>query len=171
MCRTRRLWTEDDIEGKGADPEDIDHLEPSTWDDQGSSNEEASFRIDEGTTKRNIAKTNLNILQAADNAPEEVMEIIHEEAPSIEEKFDLDGIETGTKDWYVELCDALAYLSFDGEKDDGYAERYWYHPWRKLKEENPEIEGYFIDHPGKNNLEDDSIKQSEETDSAAEADW
>lgn len=172
MCRTYQLWTDDDIQGERIDPEDIDMVEPATWSEQSSDTEERSFRINEGAAWRNMPLYNFNILQAADNEPDEVMEIIHDKAPDVERKFDLAGIESGTRDWFIELVDALAYLSFHEDKDEDYATRYWYHPWRKLKEEHPEIEGYYMGHPGKDSLEDDEgPKVSEETSSAAQADW
>lgn len=172
MCRTRRLWKEDDIEGGAIKPDDIEGIEASVWSEQGSDVEETSFRIDEGSAKRNMPARNLNIMQAAENNPEEVGEIIREEAPDAWDNFDLDIVPDETRDWLIELADALAYLSFDDGKDEDYARRYWYDPWRKLKEDNPEIRGYHIEHPGKREVEKDPEPQiSKNAGSAAEANW
>jgi hypothetical protein len=166
LCRAYDLWTgevEDDA---------LEGVRRSTWTPQGSDRPEKSFLIDEGEQERNIPALTFNILQAAEANPIRTKEIIHKEAPDIEDKFELDELELGEREWYVELVDALVYLSVD--RYDDYGERYWYRPWQKAKERNPELlgRGRRVSHPG---LDDDDEQEVEEEDvkgeSAAEADW
>lgn len=174
-CRSGRLWSGKVSAGDtlGVEGEHLDGVKPSTWEPRGSDREERSLRVNEGETWRNIPLYCFNILQAAQNEPAETAAIVMDEVPELEEKFDLLSIEPGTREFYVELAEILAYLSVDYSED--YAERYWFNPWRKAKERNPDLlgEGRQVIHPGKDATagDDDQGEPSEEVTSAAEADW
>lgn len=175
LCRTYDLWTGsvsagDKLgEGNGA----LDGVKPSTWNEQGSNRTEKSFLVDEGEMERNIPYYVFNILQAAETEPGAVLEIVLDEVPEADEKFDLVDLDTGTDKWYKELVEVLVYLSVD--KYDGYGQRYWYQPWRKAKERNPDLlgEGRMVRHPGKDaeEVEEDPIEAADNVQSAADASW
>lgn len=172
LCRTHQLWTGKISAGPvlGEDGP-LDGVKPSTWQEQSSEIVERSVLINEGSSWRNIPLDVFNILQASETEPERVKEIIHGEVSDVERKFDLDGIETGTRDWYIELVNALVYLSADKHED--YGERYWYHPWQKAKERNPELlgEGREVLHPGRHAEPEEESGNESEANSAAEATW
>lgn len=171
QCRTKRLWTGSISAGStiGEEGKALDGVKPETWSPSGSDRIERSFLVHEGENWRNIPAINFNILQAAENEPEEVLEILYDEAPDVEEKYNFESLEFGSRTWYITLVEALVYLSVD--RADGYGERYWYRPWRKAKERNPDLlgEGRFVEHPGK----DAEPEENDEpiSGSAADANW
>lgn len=173
MCRSKELWTGSVSAGEYLEePGDaLEGIKPSTWSERASSNEERSFKVFEGSTWRNIPAITFNILQAAEARPDAVREIVHEEAPDVAEEFSLDEKSAGEREFYIELVDALAYLSV--ERYDDYAERYWFHPWQKAKERNPDLlgEGRRVLHPGKDAEKEEEMRQSENVTSAADAGW
>lgn len=166
LCRTYELWSDE------VSAEDLDGVEAATWQAEGESTVEQSFRVDEGETERNVPYYTFNILQAAEADPRKVREIIHDEAPTVSQRYDLDEIDVGTTEWFKELVEVLVYLSIDRSED--YGQRYWFLPWQKAKELNPDLltDGQAIVHPGKDAVEDDEQDgESAITNSAAYADW
>lgn len=174
-CRSHELWTGKVSAGDTLRQEGdaLVGVRPALWSAQGSDVTERSFEVNEGETWRNIPLYTFNILQAAEVEPDAVVEIIYEVAPDIERKFDLGGIETGTRDWYIELVDALLYLSVGDDRYDDYGRRYWYQPWQKAKEKNPDLlgEGRMVIHPGADADSEDEDVEPEAAGSATEANW
>lgn len=174
MCRTRELWSGKVSAGDrlGEEGDALEGIKPSTWRERGSDYEEKSFLVDEGAAERNIPQYTFNILQAAEAEPEMVRAIIHDEAPDVASKFELDTIDVASEDWYKELVDALTYLSVDKHED--YGRRYWYLPWKKAKEMNPELlgDGRKVIHPGQDaEVVEEDDEPDEQVNSAADANW